>query len=238
MPQFVAVLVEPKFAGNIGFIARSMANFGINELILVNPCDLGDDAYRFAKHARPIIENAKIVTTLEEAADGLDLMIGTSGVLTENERKFNRHPMNPKEFAEFIRKKKGRIGLVFGREDQGLNNDEIARCDALINIPTHENYQIMNISHAATIIFYELGTYGESSKSMQKAENNEKETLNELISDLLDEIKYPPHKKPKTKVMMRRIIARADLSKYEFHTFAGIISRSSKSIRRLKKPKK
>lgn len=232
MPEFVVVLVQPIYAGNIGSVARSMANFGMSELVLVNPCDLGDDAYRFAKHARPIVENARIVMSFEEALADLDLVVGTSGVLTENERKFNRHPMTPKEFVEFARKKDGRLGLVFGREDQGLFNDEIARCDVLVNIPTSPDYPIMNISQAATVIFYELGTEGTCSKVMKAAGKIEKETLNDLFAELLDAINYPEHKKPKTKVMIRRILARADLSKWEFHTFAGVISRASKRIGR------
>ena len=61
MAEYSVILVWPKFAGNIGSIARSMANFGIKDMILVNPCELGDDAFRFAKHARYIIENARIV---------------------------------------------------------------------------------------------------------------------------------------------------------------------------------
>ena len=234
MPQFSVVLVEPKFPGNIGFIARSMANFGMSDLLLINPCELGDDAFRFAKHARPIIENARIFDSLDDVAQELDLIVGTSGVLTENERKFNRHPMTPKEFVEHIMSKDGRVGLVFGREDQGLYNDEIARCDILINIPTSDDYPIMNISHAATILFYELGSLGESSKEMTKTTALEKETVNELFSELLDDINYPAHKRSKTKIMFRRIIARADLSKWEFHTFAGVISRASKSIKRSK----
>ncbi|MBQ2763003.1 MAG: RNA methyltransferase, partial [Candidatus Methanomethylophilaceae archaeon] len=54
------VLVGPKFEGNIGAVARSMANFGFDELVLVNPCPIGDDAYRRAKHGSDILDNARI----------------------------------------------------------------------------------------------------------------------------------------------------------------------------------
>ncbi|MCK4267082.1 MAG: RNA methyltransferase, partial [Thermoplasmata archaeon] len=66
----------------------------------------------------------------------------------------------------------------------------------------------------------------------------EKESLNQLFSELLEEIDYPEHKKAKTKVMFRRIIARADLSHWEFHTLAGVVNRSSKTVERLKKKRK
>ncbi len=237
MAEYSIILVWPKFAGNIGSIARSMANFGIKDLILVNPCPLGDDAYRFAKHARYIVENARVVDKFPDAIELVDIVVGTSGVLTENARKFNRHPMTPKEFAEFAHDKGGKIGLVFGREDQGLFNDEIAKCDLLVNIPTSPEYPIMNISQAATVIMYELGTLGEASDTKQMARSSDKETLHTLFAEMLEETNYPKHKRPKTKVMFRRIITRAELSKWEFHTLAGTISRSSRTIQRLRKGK-
>jgi len=159
MPEIVVILVEPLIAGNIGSVARSMSNFGLSELRMYNPRDLSDDAYRFAKHGRFIIENAKIVDSLDEAYEGLDLLIGTSGAKTDNEKKFLRQPVTPKEFVEHVKDMDGKIGLVFGREDQGLSNDELARCDMLVNIPTHEINPIMNLSQAATVMFYELFAY-------------------------------------------------------------------------------
>ncbi len=235
MPEFTIILVQPKFAGNIGSIARSMANFGIKDIILVDPCELGDDAFRFAKHARPIIENAKIVDDFPTAMGMVDLVVGTSGISTENGRKFNRQPMTPKEFAEHVHDKDGMIGLVFGREDQGLYNDEISKCDLLVNIPTSPEYPIMNISQAATVIMYEAATMGEATSSKQMARSSDKETLHTLFDEMLEETNYPKHKMPKTKVMFRRIISRADLTKWEFHTLAGTISRSSRTIQRLRK---
>ncbi len=238
MPDITVILLEPRFAGNIGFVARSMANFGFRNLILVNSCELGDDAYRFAKHARPIIEEAKSVRTFDEAIESLDLIVGTSGVLSEDEKKFNRHPMTPREFVEHVRNKDGQLGLVFGREDQGLSNQEIAKCDILVTIPTSPDYPIMNISHAATVLLYELGSTEEPAIHKSLARSTEKETLNDLFANLLEDTNYPEHKKPKTKVMFRRIVARADLSNWEFHTLAGVISRASKSIKRTKSKKK
>ena len=232
MPEFVVVLVEPLIAGNIGSVARGMSNFGVSELRAYNPCDLGDDAYRFSKHGRFIIENMKVYDDLDKAYEGLDLIVGTSGAKTDNQRKFLRHPMTPREFSEHVKDKEGKIGLVFGREDQGLSNDELARCDFLVNIPTHEINPIMNLSHAATVMFYELFSADKGPMVKDLAGEAEKEKLNELFAEMLDEIRYTKHKKPKTKIMFRKIIARADLSEWEFHTLAGVYSRAIKSVRR------
>ena len=231
MPEFVIVLVEPLIPGNIGSVARSMSNFGLSELRLYNPCYLGDDAYRFAKHGRFIIENAKIVDSLDEAYEGLDLLVGTSGAKTDSQKKFLRQPVTPKEFTEHVKDMEGKIGLIFGREDQGLSNDELARCDMLVNIPTHEINPIMNLSQAATVMFYELFSADKSSMTKLLASEFEKETLNDIFAELLEEINYSAHKKAKTKIMFRKIIARADLSEWEFHTMAGVYSRAIKSVR-------
>lgn len=235
MLEFTVILVEPKIPGNIGSVARGMSNFGLDELILHNPCNLGDDAFRFAKHGRHIVENAVVVKTFEEATAGLDLVIGTSGIPTDNQRKFLRHPMTPREFAEHVAGASGRIGLVFGREDQGLSNEELARCDILVTIPTFEDNPIMNLSHAVTVLLYELYVLDKGPMERTLAGSTEKEALNELFSELLDEIDYPGHKRAKTKVMFRKIMARADLSQWEFHTLAGVVSRSSKTIRMKRK---
>jgi len=231
------VLAEPLIAGNIGSVARSMSNFGAEELVLFNPCELDDDAYRFAKHGRFIVENAKITKTFDEAIQGLDLVIGTSGIPSGNERKFLRHPMSPSDFAEYVGEKQGRVGLVFGREDQGLSNEELAKCDIMVTVPTAELNPIMNVSHAVTVVLYELFRLDKEPMARTLVGEREKETLNELWAALLEEINYPEHKKAKTKVMFRKIVARADLSEWEFHTLAGVVNRASKSIKRHKKKK-
>ena len=231
MPEFVVVLVEPLIAGNVGSVARSMSNFGLSELRAYKPCELADDAYRFAKHGRFIIENMKVSDSLDEAFEGLDLIVGTSGAKTDNQKKYLRHPMTPKEFTEHVKDKEGKIGLVFGREDQGLSNDELSNCDILVNIPTHEVNPIMNLSQAATVMFYELFSADKGPMMKTLAGETEKETLNDLFAELLEEINYVEHKKPKTKIMFRKVIARADLSEWEFHTFAGVYSRAIKTVK-------
>ena len=80
MPQIRIVLVGPKFEGNVGAIARSMANFDINELYLVNPsCEIGDDARRRAKHGNDILDNAVTVTSMDDAVQDCFLTVGKIG---------------------------------------------------------------------------------------------------------------------------------------------------------------
>lgn len=156
MPDIRIVVVGPKFEGNVGAIARSMANFDISELYLVNPCELGDDAYRRAKHGSSLLDNVHIVDTLDEALEGCFLVVGTSGVTTKGDRNYTRIPVPVREFAEHCRGYPEKIAILFGREDIGLLQDELNLCDVLITVPTGEEYPILNLSHAATIVMYEF----------------------------------------------------------------------------------
>ena len=92
MPDVRVVLVAPKYEGNIGAIARSMANFDVSELYLVHPCEIGDETYRRAKHGADIIDNCEIVETIEEAVKDCFLIVGTSGVTTKNDKNYVRVP--------------------------------------------------------------------------------------------------------------------------------------------------
>lgn len=73
------VLVEPMYDGNVGSVARSMKNFGFDQLVLVNPCQIDDFGMAMASHAKDILEKAKVVATLEEAVNGASLVVGTTG---------------------------------------------------------------------------------------------------------------------------------------------------------------
>ena len=238
MPQFRVVLIEPLNDGNIGAIARSMKNFGLDELILVRPCAVGEEATKRAMHGIDILRSARTVFTDDDALKGTDFVAATSGVDTVNEKKFSRISIPPKEFAEKIKDVDGKIALLFGREDFGLDKEIIKRCDFLITIPANPAYTILNISHAAAILFYELHSSGVVKWEARKAGDLEKDKLYEYFSMLLDTIDYPPHKKEKTKVMFRRLIGRAVPTTWEFHTLMGVIDGAVKKATDGELPKK
>ncbi len=219
------IFVEPQFTGNIGFMARTMANFGFKNLVLVNPPELDDDAFRFAKHARYIVENATILNSFSEVRSSFDYLVATSGVSTKSPKKFKRIAMTPRELAEKLSGMRGRVGVVFGRENYGLYNEEIEDCDALVTIPTSEEYPIMNVTHAAAIVLYELFMARKEGGEMPLAEEMEIDLLNRRFSHILEIIDYPEHKRRNTEVMFRRIIGRATLTKWEYHSLMGVFKR-------------
>src|SRR5512137_1502796 len=100
MPDFRVVLVSPKHDGNVGAVVRAMGNFGFDDLWMVSPCEITEEAYKRAKHAGDILRGAKVADSLDRAIEGCDLVVGTSGIVTAGEKHYVRIPISPKEFAE------------------------------------------------------------------------------------------------------------------------------------------
>ncbi len=219
------ILIEPKTPGNVGAIARVMLNFDLKNLILVNPkCDhLSPEAIRRAKHAKPILKNAKIVgfSYLKK----FDYLIGTTSKLG---RDYNipRSPLLPEQIAEKITGRKEKIAILFGREDSGLTNKEILACDFIINIPTSK-YSALNISHAAAIIFYELFKEKgkkELAKRIPPITKKEKEIILKLINEKLKLMPFETEQKRETqRRLWKRIIGKAMLTKREAFALLGFL---------------
>ncbi len=230
MSKIKVIVVEPKFEGNIGAIARAMKNFGLTDMTLVNPCEIGDDCLSRAKHAKDVVENAKVHKEIEPALEGLDYIVGTSGVDSESDKKHLRNNLTPREFADKIADIPGDVGIMFGRESYGLYNEELMHCDTVITIPSSKEYPILNLSHSASIIFYELFQTHAERKYKKEASGFEKDKMMKHFTDLLAATNYPEHKREKTTVMFQRILGRAVLTKWEFHTLMGVFSRTLKTL--------
>jgi len=230
--EYCVVLVEPKYGGNVGAVARSMKNFDVSSLYLVNPCEIDDEARVRAMHAQDVLDNAMVYSCFEDVRNDLDYCVGTSSVVGMKEKSCLRKAVSLKDFAEQIQGFDGKVGLVFGREDYGLYNSEIAVCDVLVNVPTSEGYPSLNLSHAVTVVLYELFTHGVKPRDVKGMGVVEKENLNRVLCEVLDLIGYPAHKREKAEIMLRRLVGRAMPSIWEYHTLMGVIG---EVIRRLKR---
>jgi tRNA/rRNA methyltransferase len=237
MVSYRVVLVEPQNDGNVGAVARSMGNFGFKELCMVSPCPLTEEAFKRAKHAGDILREATIVDTFEKAIEGCYLIVGTSGIITKGDGHFVRIPITPGEFAEKSVEIDEKVALVFGREDLGLNQEQLHRCDLLINIPAHDEYPILNLSHALTVVLYEIYKLQGKPSNPRPSSDEEKELMYRFFSDLLDEIDYPEFRREKTDVMFRRMMGRAVPTRWEYYTIMGVLGDAAKKIRRLEKEK-
>lgn len=223
------ILVEPMYDGNVGSVARAMKNFGFHDLVLVNPCKIDDFGRAMASHARDVLQMSQSFSTLPEALRGANLVIGTTGKRLEHEqhhlRLHLRVPcLSPAELSDKLRGKDGTVALLLGREDCGLSSDELAICDMVVSIPTSAEYPVMNLSHSAAVLFYELSKNGnENGASVEMASPESLALLRERARSLLQEISYPEHKVEFSSLMLRRIFGRAELTEREARTLLGII---------------
>lgn len=233
MVDLRVVMVEPKHEGNVGAVARAMKNFGISDLRLVRPCPLGPEARRRSMHGIDVLEAAKRHPTLARAVAGTDLVIATSSVSTESEKKFARIATTPRDVATKLVGMQGSAALVLGREDFGLLNEELLLADLLVSIPAVPEYPALNVAQAAAILFYEIYGSGVRLARPRAASGMEKEKLFEAFDALLAESRYPAHKRQRTTVMFRRLVGRAVPSKWEFHALMGVLQRATKRIQRL-----
>src|SRR5437667_30645 len=128
-----------------------MKNFGVAELVLVNPCIIGAEARKRAMRAVDVLDAARTVADLERALKDTDLVVGTSGIDTESEKRFARISVTPWDFATRVAKTQRRVALLFGREDFGLLDRELLRCDLCVTIPASPDYPMLNLSHPVTL---------------------------------------------------------------------------------------
>jgi tRNA/rRNA methyltransferase len=224
MPRIRIVLVEPLYDGNVGFSARVMKNFGFTELILINPCPLTIEAYARASHAKDVLEQAAIMD-LEEVFATSNMVIATTGALSKSACHPIRMPFySPKELREMLSDINGTISILFGRENWGLNNDEVRRSDVICTIPSSEIYPIVNLSHAVGILCYELANIQKGEIALASPE--EMTHLYAHIDEYLDLVEHPSFKRQSTMTLIRRILGRCNLTWREATTIHGLLRRS------------
>ncbi len=224
MPDIAFALIQPLYDGNVGFAARAIKNFGFSRLILVDPCPLGDDAVARAGHARDVLESAEKLT-IEEVFSGSDLTVATTGEVSKSICNPMRMPYySPGEIRDMVENTRGRITILFGRENWGLNNSEVRRSDVICTIPASPDYPILNLSHAVAVMAYELADLPRGDYLL--AGRKQMEHLYEHIDQYLTLIGHPDFKRDITMLMMRRIFGRAQLTAREASTLHGLMRRS------------
>jgi tRNA/rRNA methyltransferase len=152
------VLIRPHYAGNLGSTARLMRNFGLTDLVLVDPFARINDpeAVRMATHGLSILTSARTVGTLQEALADCQMALATSA-LTEGilrDRFFGTPDDLMPGLVETL--PNGPCALVFGPEPSGMTNEEVCQCHGLLHIPTASEYESLNLSMAVGICLYEL----------------------------------------------------------------------------------
>lgn len=186
------ILVEPEHPGNIGSVARAMNNMGIEKLILISPAAFTKETEWLAHASTHILKNAIVIDNINELKGKIDILYATSN------RKRTRKPAVPiKNIGSSIIEKaqNHQIGILFGRENKGLFNEEIDLAEDVIFIPSYREYPSLNLAQAVMITCYELFTASQETITFAKrdfANFEEKENLVKHFYSTLAAIEYKP----------------------------------------------
>ena len=215
---------------NVGSIARLCSNFDINELRIVSPkCDIFSlEAKKMALKGQRYIDNCKIFNSIEQAIFDFDLVLATCGRI---DLSADIECQSPEEISKWISSflEINNIGILFGREDRGLSNNELLYAHKILNIETSQNYTSLNLSHAVSIVLYELTK--SSTNNLEKdlqlfdlaSSKQIYESFNE-IEEMLIKTGYLLEHTANSKISkFKKFILKAKTSSYEINVLRGIV---------------
>lgn len=222
------VLIGTSHPGNIGSAARAMKTMGLTELYLVSPLLYPHPkAQEMATGATDVLENAKVVATLDEAIADCGLVVGTSA----RSRSIPWPMLTPRQFAEkaIVESQTSNVAVIFGREQSGLTNEELHRCHFHIHIPSNPEYSSLNLASAVQVIAYELRVASETNLQNEPwdyefANAAEMEAFYEHFEKVLIELDFLNPKAPRQLMTrLRRLFNRARVDSMEMNILRGIL---------------
>ncbi|HEX4047627.1 MAG TPA: TrmH family RNA methyltransferase [Elusimicrobiota bacterium] len=225
---FGFVLVRPRNPNNIGAVARAMANFGLDDLRLVEPYAPAWEESRAAAAGASVLKGAR-ATTLAEAVCDSALVLGTG----DGRRAVRRPVVSLPDLAAYLRENLpdgGRCSILFGSEKTGLRNAELEHCRAVVRIPTRAGAPSMNLGQAAAAIAYELARSkgGEPARRPRLAPANagQREDLVQWALRAMDRVGYLKETPRASKAArLRRALQRWDLPREDAGLLRALLKR-------------
>ncbi|MNZ03146.1 tRNA (cytidine/uridine-2'-O-)-methyltransferase TrmJ [compost metagenome] len=241
------VMVNTTLPANIGSALRAMKTMGLSKLVLVAPKTYPHpNIDALAAGATDLIEQIEIVETLADAIKDCHLVFGTSArSRTIPWPLLNARPAAEKSISAVVNDQQD-VAVVFGREDRGLTNEELAMANYHVTIPVNTDYGVLNVAQAIQVICYEMRMAtlaavesGEDeaatmpvtdTESMQWDEplvtHEQMEQFYPHIEKMLAEIEFLDPKNPRLlPLRLRRLFGRIQLDRMEYHLLRGIFSR-------------
>ena len=225
------VLARTKTPGNIGAVCRCMMNMGLSRLTLVRPPEDRDgEALKLAAGAGEILQNAEAFPTLKDAVAGHHLVIGTSRHVGRQRKNINTPRMMAEAVIPLLERNK--VAVVFGREVNGLDKDDLALCQELVAIPASDAFPSLNLSHAVMVIAYELFLASlDAAPASDRRELAQSRDLEAFYQQLRETLQQSGFLNPKsTDHMMfslRQLFGRARLDEREVGILRGILTSRS-----------
>lgn len=233
-PQPIIILMETQLSMNVGSVARAMMNFGLYNLRLVNPlCDhLNKEAMGASVGAQIILEKAQVFPNLPSALGDLNKVIGTSDRVRDMVKPHGSIKVGMRKVHQY-HKKGMKVGILFGREKNGLKNDDLALCDLLISIPAFPPFTSLNLAHSLAIVAYEWFTSGPQQQKISLDYNQSREATRYEIYNFFQHLEREldksgflriPGKKATMVRHIRNMFLRCNLSEQEVRTLHGIVA--------------
>ena len=224
------ILVEPNGPLNVGSVARLCSNFEVDELRIVSPkCDIFSlEATKMALKGQKFLDHCKIFDNLEKAIFDCDLVLASSGRIDVRKDLIFESSENIFNWTKSFKKIKN-LAIIFGREDRGLTNSELLLANKIFTIPSSQNNPSLNLSHAVSIVLYELN------KSSEQNLNNELKVFDLAsskqihdtfveIEEMLLQVGYLLKHTSKAKISkFKNFILRANTSMHEINVLRGIV---------------
>jgi len=229
----VVILVEPQLGENIGAAARAMANFGLSRLRLVAPLQPWPNAKAgvMAAGADRILEAAELYDSLEAAIADCSLVFATTARAHDQAKPV----VGAGEAAALMAPRVATgetVAVAFGRERNGLENDEVALADHIITLPVNPAFASLNLAQAVVIVAYEwfkLVTGGKLPFGMpEKSAPARKQQLSAFFASLereLEKVEFfrPPDKRETMQINLRNIFTRMAPTQQDIQTLHGVI---------------
>jgi TrmH family RNA methyltransferase len=217
------VLVEPQTPGNVGAVARALANFGISQLCLVTATPsmrLEKEAVRRARGGQHLLEGALCVGSLQEALHGMDWVMGFTA-----RGGRDRGDAVPVRDGVARARLATRVAAVFGREDDGLHTAEMQRCDALVTIPTRDESSL-NLSHAVAVFAHEWNQATLPPRATQVASQASRLTFMADVEELMFRSNFLNGARPRRPATaLHRLLDRALPNPRELRILHGVVKR-------------
>tara|TARA_B100000886_G_scaffold325890_1_gene271872 strand:- start:96 stop:845 length:750 start_codon:yes stop_codon:yes gene_type:complete len=224
------ILVEPIGPLNVGSVARLCSNFEVDELRIVSPkCDIFSlEAKKMALKGQKYLNYCKIFDNLEDAIFDCDLVIASCGRKEVSKDSFFE---TSEDLVSWILsfEKINNLAIIFGREDRGLTNDELLLANRTFNIPTSKNYPSLNLSHAVSIVLYELNksskrNFKKGSEVFNLASSKQIHDSFVEIEEMLLGVGYLLKHTSRAKISkFKNFISRANTSTQELNVLRGIV---------------
>ena len=226
-PNLVVILVEPEQPGNVGFVTRVLANFGVPELRIVG-WDPREDmvAQIYSVRAHEILDNAGIYDDLPSALEDIEAAWASSARAGRN-HSVTRALVPLKELPDPT-SREGKVALVFGRESSGLTNEELSCCEFAFNISTSDGYPSLNLSHAVAITLHHLFTNYTSIEPVEgvipprAATRTERDQVMVFLDEVIDALPLKDYRKPIAKQVFRNLLGRSYMTGREITTMTGV----------------